>query len=382
MKFPNQEKWLYLVHLLVSRYSLWFRGKGIQRDKQLRLVCVKWDEIGDMVTCVHAFRLLKAEYPNSHITVFCKPFVKSLLIAESSIDEIHTDLSDLSRVKSDIWVEFRGTFYSLFRSLISGSQLILTRGYVRYYQRGNQPHERITNARIIAPILNPELQQLLSFDSSKAQLKQALDALQKFVGLKTNNLAKQLAEQRAETLQKFVAIQTNDESKALTEQRTESNIKFALIHPGGRSLLRRWNTNNFKEIQKYLFENHGCISLVLGSNDEKSLVEELTTESFTQAWISEDSLLVLLEVIQKASIFIGNESGPLQIADLTDTPAIGLFGPGVPDVFYPSHPKSKVLHYVLDCNPCDQITCVRPNDRCIDRISIEEVKLAIDSILG
>jgi len=355
MKFPKKEQWLYLAHFMVSRYFFRFRGMDFQSQDKVRFVCVKWDEIGDMVTCIHAFRMLKSEFPNSHITVFCKPFVKSLLIAESSIDEIFTDLSDLSRVKSDIWIEFRGTFYSLYRALISRSKWILTRGYVRFSQRGNQPHERVTNARIIAPILSDGLQQILGFDND-------------------SNVA-------LNTIQKFVGLDTSDEAKKMAEVKWDKSFKFALIHPGGRSLLRRWKAENYKQIQKYVFEEHGLHSVVLGSKDEESLVKELTHESYTRAWISEDSLLVLLEVIQRAVIFIGNESGPLQIVDLTNTPAVGLFGPGVPNVFYPSNPRSKVLHYVLDCNPCDQITCVRPNDRCIDRISVEEVKLLIDGII-
>ncbi len=355
MKFPKKEQWLYLAHFMVSRYFFRFRGKEFKSQDKMRFVCVKWDEIGDMVTCVHAFRMLKAEYPNSHITVVCKPFVKSLLIAESSIDEIYTDLSDLTRIQSDIWIEFRGTFYSLFRAIISGSKLVLTRGFVRFAQRGNQQHERVTNARIIAPILSDGLKQILGLEINS---RVALSSIQQFVGL-----------------------DTSDEAKKLAEVKWDKNFKFALIHPGGRSLLRRWKPENYKQIQTYLFEKYGLHSLVLGSKEEESLVKELTQEPYTQAWISEDSLLVLLEVIKQAAIFIGNESGPLQIADLTVTPAVGLFGPGVPNVFYPSNPTSKVLHYILDCNPCDQVTCVRPDDRCVDRISFEEVKAAVDSIL-
>jgi len=355
MQFPKKEQWLYLAHFMVSRYFFRFRGMEFQLQDKVRFVCVKWDEIGDMVTCVHAFRMLKAEYPNSHITVVCKPFVKSLLIAESSVDEIHTDLSDLTRIQSDIWIEFRGSFYTLFRAIISGSKLVLTRGIVRLAQKGNQPHERVTNARIIAPILSDGLKQILGFDTDSGV---ALSSIQQFVGL-----------------------DTSDEAKKLAEVRWDKSFKFALIHPGGRSLLRRWKPENYKQIQIYLFEKYGMHSVVLGSKEEESLVKELTQELYTHEWISEDSLLVLLEIIKRADIFIGNESGPLQIADLTETPSVGLFGPGVPIVFYPSNSKSKVLHYVLDCNPCDQVTCVRPNDRCVDRISIEEVKVAVDSIL-
>jgi ADP-heptose:LPS heptosyltransferase len=280
---------------------------------------------------------------------------------EVCIDEIYTDLSVLPKFKPDLWIEFRGTFYSLFRALISGCKVVLTRGYVRYLQRGNQLHERITNVRILSPILS---------------------------GFWADFSANEQFNLR---LTPFALTQTSPEIKKTTQIRLmelfagklqgDQLPRFALIHPGGRSLLRRWKPENFMEIERYLFEKYGIHSVVLGSQEEFDLVQQIAVQPFANPWISNDSLHVLLEMIQRAVLFIGNESGPLQIADLTETPAVGLFGPGVPNVFYPFNPRSKVLHYILDCNPCDQITCVRPQDRCVDRISVMEVKNSIDSIL-
>ena len=53
------------------------------------------------------------------------------------------------------------------------------------------------------------------------------------------------------------------------------------------------------------------------------------------AWITTSSLGTFASVISRAELFLGNESGPLQIADAMGVKSIGLFGPGVKDVFYP-----------------------------------------------
>jgi hypothetical protein len=54
---------------------------------------------------------------------------------------------------------------------------------------------------------------------------------------------------------------------------------------------------------------------------------------------------------------------------------------GLPNVFYPRFARSWVLHELLDCNPCDQIHCVRQNSRCIDQIGLAEVQLAVNEVL-
>jgi ADP-heptose:LPS heptosyltransferase len=79
---------------------------------------------------------------------------------------------------------------------------------------------------------------------------------------------------------------------------------------------------------------------------------------------------------------VGTARGPLQIADARKKPVLGIFGPGVKDVFYPfQSPNSCVLHHILECNPCDQVHCVRSENPCISLVSTEDAKAAISAML-
>lgn len=93
------------------------------------------------------------------------------------------------------------------------------------------------------------------------------------------------------------------------------------------------------------------------------------------------ALLPFFAFIQYASLYIGNESGPLQLADIAQVPLVAIYGPGVPHVFYPLSERSRVLHEILSCNPCNQVVCSQPLDRCIDRVTLVSVQLAVNQIL-
>ena len=123
------------------------------------------------------------------------------------------------------------------------------------------------------------------------------------------------------------------------------------------------------------------------------------------AWIGgetapEDaSLLSFYAFMRQCDLFIGNESGPLQWADVAGIPLLGIFGPGVEHVFYPFQAKvvkldgagaeildsntdnvelnetgkKRVVHCYMDCNPCNQVHCVHAEKSCIQRISVNRV---------
>ncbi len=327
------EKLLYLANMCVSSLT----KKRVPAESITEIVCVKWDEIGDMVTAIHVFRLLKNYAPQANITLLCKPFVGSLLCEEWAVDVIVHKVENLP-TKADVWIELRGTWQTWWRSLWSGSKVRLDRGTVRFKQRGNQAHEILTNYRIIEPLVGnvtwqPEILCL---------------------GERENQEALQLLQERNLT-------------------------RFMVVHPGGRSLLRRWNADKFAQVIQEVYRKYQWKSLVLGVEEESALVHEIVskTQGIGEAWITSSSLLTLAAVMKKAELFIGNESGPLQIADVMQVRSIGLFGPGVKQVFYPQTEGSKVIHHILECNPCDQKVCIRPHDSCMDKIEVQEVLLHI-----
>lgn len=341
-----QEKLLYALNAFTSMLYSKFRGnvRDIDPEKVKSIVCVKWDEIGDMVTALHVFDLLKLRFPSSQITVVCKPFVGSLLLNNPNIDRVvnHTDgIKDV-----DVWIELRGTFQTWFKSLFSGAKYRMERGSVRFIQRGNQPHEKLTNFNIIKPLLGSEIH----LNSVRSKLHLTLDEKQEI-------------------------------EKVFLNLGLKSSESFCMIHPGGRSLLRRWPADRFQKTIEFL-EQRGNRCVVFGTSDEIKLLEEFNLlNSNTIIWETTESLRVFYGVLQKAELFVGNESGPLQLADFAGVASIGLFGPGVENVFYPQGAKTKVLHKILPCNPCDQVHCSRFNSRCMLHISTDEVESAIIELI-
>ena len=342
------EKLLYGLNMALSaclNSILGIFSRDADRTKVRSVVCIKLDEIGDMAASVHVFQNLRDIFPNAKITVLCKPFVQSLIQNDPNIDQFLNDSSELK--KYDVWVELRGNWKTFFASILKTNKFRVDRGTVRFKQRGNQPHETITNSRIIEPIL----------------LKYASDLELKGVSKLYPSLGEiTLAQERIESL----------------------NVqKYVVIHPAARRVLRQWPAERFAFIAKHLWEKFAIHTIVVGTKDEIDILENVKSgQDFVKIWISNDSLLTLFSVIQNAELFIGNESGPLQIADLSGIPVIGLFGPGVKNVFYPQrNSRSKVIHSFLECNPCGQIHCSE-SIPCIERIQTIEVTQVIDELLS
>jgi len=85
------------------------------------------------------------------------------------------------------------------------------------------------------------------------------------------------------------------------------------------------------------------------------------------------NLIELREVIARAALFVGPDSGPMHIAATTRTPVVALFGPTLPDHFAPWRAEATVVSKELACRPCKQRECVTQDFRCLRTITVDEV---------
>lgn len=368
------EKWLYFFNILVSRwvnavgpgglrYSMRpstqynpstgqpnGQGSEIPKLPIKSILVVKWDEIGDMAAAVQVFGTLKSAYPEAVLHVLCKPFVSTLIAGDPAIDKVITNIEDWQQ-RYDVLVELRGTWQTLRKSLSLRTmpKYRVDRGWVRFLQRGAQPHEVVTNARIIRPLVGKD------FAISKRQLFPSEAEVAE-------------AERWAEW--------------ALNEADCPG---YAILHTGARRELRRWPLERFVALSKWLLSKKNLIPIWVGTADEESQLDEaFAMGAAGKKWVAPEgsSLLLFYAFIASSKLYVGNESGPLQLADIAEVPLVAIYGPGVPKVFYPQSTRSRFLHEVLDCNPCNQIHCVRASDRCIDRIGLASVQLAVNEVLG
>ena len=327
--------------------STWINGfKKPQSLHVARILIVKLDEIGDMVNAVPVFQELKKKYPAASQTLWCKPFVKSLMEPMPAIDHIVLSTKELSG-KYDLIIELRGTFESIGYALLHPPQYRLDRASIRLknkLNKGVHPHEVFTNLQIIAPLLNEipsEPSFLLSFSPSD------------------ENIAQQF----------LVQNQIN---------------RFAVLHCGARKKLRQWKEANFIQAANYLKKEHALDIIFAGDETDIPMVSRMQAaldfRSYSVA--GHFSLSAFGALCKQAQVFLGNESGPLHIAAASGCSVLGLFGPGEPKVFYPWGAKAHYLHEVLECNPCNQINCKYPNNTCMDRISVAAVQKKLNEIIS
>lgn len=337
IKIPSSEQWLFMANVLVDRF--WFKQNPTELHS---ILVVRWDEIGDMAASAHVFGAIKRRFPNAKLTVLCKPFVKPLIEHDPAIDLVICGI-DAFNQHYDSVIELRGTWKTLWKSVRYGIRYRSSRAEVRFRNKGKQMHEIDTNTASIWPVCGQlEVSQTPLFYSNSDK----------------------------EKVQAFLA--------------DNSLQHFAIIHAGARKVLRQWPKSRFTQITAFLKEVHGLDIVFAGTEEDEKDINEIRanlnfqTYMFTRGF----SLSQFSCLCRYAKIYIGNESGPLQIASAMQLPVVGLFGPGVPDIFYPQSPKSVVIHHVLDCNPCDQVHCVRPDNPCINLISFDMVRGAVNEILN
>lgn len=333
------EKLVYFSSSVLSRI---INGKKDLRALTFKnILCIKLDEIGDLCYTLHVFGMLKKQYPQSNITLLCKPFAASLTRNDPNIDKVTSDWNEL-KGNYDLIIDLRGNWRSIFYAMKVWPKARLDRGTVRWANRGNgHPHEVLTNLQIVEPII-AEVNR-----STQPRIYPGQQELDKVIGF-------------------------------LREHRIE---RFAMLHTGARKALRKWN--QYALLGTYLKKEKGLEVLFTGDLSDVDEIDAIRSSLpfTTYNTAGKFNLAEFAALVSKATVYVGNESGPLHIAAVAGTPVVGLYGPGEPYVFYPWSERAAYVHHVLECNPCDQVHCVHPESPCITRITLGEVCEQLEKVL-
>jgi len=81
--------------------------------------------------------------------------------------------------------------------------------------------------------------------------------------------------------------------------------------------------------------------------------------------------------LRTAAVFVVNDSGPIHLAAAVGTPVVGLYGPGSPELCAPPACAGRFFYHALDCSPCGQTHCVRPENHCVNLIPVSVVVEAV-----
>jgi heptosyltransferase-2 len=306
--------------------------------KKLRVLIVKILAIGDVVMSLPMLYALRKRHPEAHITWVCDRDIAPLLRETQQVDEI-IEVHAPSLLRGSIFTKMKSLF-QLWRR-IGGKKFDLTmtlhadwryrvlslfiRCRVRKYFGKNKKRYYPSPGRYHA------LECLLLMQGEIGPVE---------VEVQYPSLAPPLPAEWRETL-------------ALLQERP-----LVILAPGGAKNaladdgLRRWPIEHYVSLAQKLLEQ-GVHVLVTGSLTDEWIAPYFSSLPILNS-VGKLSLLDLVAVLQKASLLITHDSGPLHLAKLTACPSLALFGPTNPHEKMREEEHRKMIWggERLSCRPC------------------------------
>lgn len=189
------------------------------------------------------------------------------------------------------------------------------------------------------------------------------------------------------------------EADRWADARVGAGPRIVLAPGGGESWgkdahFKQWPQEAWIDLARKLIRDTRARIVIVGSKSEEPLVAAVAAQAAAGAAGSEgravavagENLDRVIALIAGARAFVGTDGGLLHLANLTGTPALGLYGPVSERGYGPleSASPSRVLTAQVPCRPCYQrfrFTGCSYEKRCLTQITPDRAAEELRSLL-
>jgi heptosyltransferase III len=159
---------------------------------------------------------------------------------------------------------------------------------------------------------------------------------------------------------------------------------FVVLHPGSGAAVKLWSGRRWASVADRIARQTGHSIVLTGSGAERELCDEISHHASvsTTNLAGQTSLFLLGELLRRASLVLGVDSGPLHLSVAAGTPSIHLFGPSDHIRYGPWGPsdRHRVIRSGMSCPDCGNLAESRPAGcGCMMAITVDTVA---DAALG
>jgi heptosyltransferase-2 len=340
-----------------------------------KVLFLRFSSLGDVVLATAAARLVRERRPGARVVFATKAAFAPILAAQPDIDEVWTlepgGLAALAAkiraAKFDAVVDLHANLRSRVLGLWSGAPL------TRWDSRGLNRRLRVWAPSLVRGSPGP-----VSLRYVRATAKA--------LGVDCDAASAPLPR---------LGVDPDAAAWAggwLKSQGLASGTKLLAVAPGAAWATKRWGVDHLAQCLDLVSEFDRVRFLLLGSVREAPLLDAVQAamrKSRPLALRSEretGDLRRLAALIARSDRFLGNDSGPMHVADALGVPVTALFGPTVEAFgFYPQGPDRKVFERDLACRPCavhGTPTCPLGHHDCMQTIEPFDVALHLRRALG
>lgn len=311
-----------------------------------KILLIKPSAIGDVVHTLPFLALLRRKFPHAYIAWLVTPACSGLLDRHPLLSEVI--LFDRKRygtaIKSPAAAkEFRHFTQSLKDrdfDLVIDLQGLFRSGYLAW-KTGAKTRVGFGYAREAAPLFYTH--RIPRHPHERHAIERYLD-IAEALGLGRGPL--EYAWNTTETHRAKAA-------ELLAPLQPTSN-SFAALIPGTNWETKRWPAQRFKLLAQRLRTELDLPSVVIGAASDKPLADIIQPDLDLTGKSTLPETTALLE---RATIVIANDTGPMHIAAALGRPLVTLYGPTSPLRTGPHNRLDTVLRLDLPCSPCLSRTC-------------------------
>jgi heptosyltransferase-2 len=344
------------------------RHSRIEKPERILIRGTNW--VGDAVMSIPAMREIRRLFPDAHIALLVRRWVRDIYSAVEFVDEIleydkpgiHRGWRGWRRLIADL----RSRSFDLAILLQNAFEAALIAWCARIPRR-------VGYARDGRSLL---LTDALPIDAALLQKHQAFYYLGLLSGLALPDPLPW--EDRDYPLRIHIGIREADRDAARKMLRSggvrEGQIVVG-INPGAfYGEAKRWMPDRYGGVGDALAGKYGARIVLFGSSTDLPVVDEVAAHMQHAPLIlaGRTTLGQLMGLIRECHLLITNDSGPMHLAAALDVPQLALFGSTSEIATGPLSRSAVVLKHPVECNPCFLRKC--PTDfRCMKGITLQEV---------
>lgn len=351
------------------------------------VLCVRLDNMGDVLMCTPAMRALRASSPDRRITLLASGSGAAVARFVPEIDEVlayaapwvkisqpHDAAVDLAMVETlrerafDAAVIF--TTYS--QSPLPAAMLCYLAGIpLRLAHCRENPYRMLTDWLVES---EPERQ-------LRHEVRRQLD-LVVHIGCHAED--------------EHLSFAIRDADRAWMRQRLmrggiAPDRRWILLHPGATAPSRRYPATHWSRVVAQL-ATEGFAIVCTGGAGERTLIESIIAPVMSStshaagappilSLAGELDLGQLGAAIAMASVFVCNNTGPAHMAAATGTPLVDLYALTNPQ-HMPWQVAHRTLYHDVDCKYCYKSICPQQHNDCLRKVTPAQVIDAVHDLLA
>ncbi len=353
----------------------------VQTKNPKNILIIRLSAIGDVINVLPALRRLRTQYPDSKITWLVEDRASEILRGHPDVDEviiyprnkwqrgilkvnkslkvISESLSFYKQLRKnhyDLVIDFQGNLKSAVMNLITGSgnRLGFGNGYCKEFNYLSTQHHSYPAGKKIHRI------------EKNLSLLKELDIETKF-------------------LRPALPVTKNDKEyiSNFINKNADPSLPIIIIHPGTSKFgsFKQWSSQNYTLLADKILDKYKANVILTWGPGEFDTVKEIVRNMKHNALpaCETKSIKQLTELIKRATLFIGGDTGPLHIASIMGIPIVGIYGPKDPAIYGPYDGKAIVIKKDVPCSPCKKRTCGDPI--CMSSILPDDVFHGVENLI-